>query len=382
MWQNDNSCQGKSEIRNGLTRDRAIDLSIRIWAELAETGGDYSEKEKIASRYGNFDCNCPLCEYAGKEGRRIGVTPMECPHCPYYQKYGLCEEPGKPYNNWICSYSSEDAKSFLDQLLQLKGDKVYKVVASIDGVLHSLTKGYGQDLIYEEGKILDAPEGSMGIFVEPDMTAAHNQAQANSGYWFTDPSKSQYVAIHEAVPLGEQLLITRETFFSNRTRYPAILLGKEVWNNKLSRPEPRFKVGDRVRLLYNCQASGTNSRKVGNIYTVTNITWGFSDSITGEDIDHPHYHYPIEGASPLDEDWLELVPPEEKWVNVTSECTLTWYPCDGVSLISVHHKGARILLIGADGNGFFDRAKESYKLEIGTHSTCGSWFKILHKQAI
>ncbi|GAH25957.1 unnamed protein product, partial [marine sediment metagenome] len=61
--------------------------------------------------------------------------------------------------------------------------------------------------------------------------------KGNRGY------KEGKLVIHEATPLGKQYKINwHGTFGEEMIRYPAILLGKEVWMDKPARPEPKFKV--------------------------------------------------------------------------------------------------------------------------------------------
>jgi len=97
-----------------LTRKQAIDLSVKIWEELADTGA--SNKYEVAAKYGSFRFACPLCEFAG------GGWGADCRSCPYQQEYGFCDEDCKPYGLWAgCGGDkSEHAKALLAQLLYLR----------------------------------------------------------------------------------------------------------------------------------------------------------------------------------------------------------------------------------------------------------------------
>ena len=109
-----------------MNRLEAIETSIKIWGELAETGGN--SKGEVARQYGEFNHHCPLCEEVGE-----GAGYWEeggCDKCPYFQEYGMCQEHPNPYDAWRLTESNEDrkkhARDFLAQLLYLQhkeGDK-------------------------------------------------------------------------------------------------------------------------------------------------------------------------------------------------------------------------------------------------------------------
>ena len=116
--------------------------------------------------------------------------------------------------------------------------KVYKVVVELpNGTKVSRTAGgkeggwsANHELVYKEGMVTDAPEGSLGIFTDKDLKDACRTAEDTSG------GKEGTRVIHEAIPLGQELLETNTFFGNNVGRYPAILLGKEVWRGE---PAPK-----------------------------------------------------------------------------------------------------------------------------------------------
>lgn len=105
-----------------LTEAKAIDLTIELWAWLAETG---KEKEDWPSweGYGGLDekgdCKeveslCFLCKFADRT----------CSSCPYYKKFDLCYNMNAPFSKWEGATTSKTrkkyAKMFLEQMNQLK----------------------------------------------------------------------------------------------------------------------------------------------------------------------------------------------------------------------------------------------------------------------
>ena len=117
--------------------------------------------------------------------------------------------------------------------------KVYKaLVRRDDGTLVSLIarkEWAGDQLEYREGEITYAPEGSMGIFVAATLEGAKCVGHRNSG--------GKPIIIHEVTPLGEMLTKRDTRHFAERDRYPAILLGGEVYSEE-AEPEPEEKLVD------------------------------------------------------------------------------------------------------------------------------------------
>jgi hypothetical protein len=155
-------------------------------------------------------------------------------------------------------------------------------------------------LDYKVGQITYAPEGSMGVFVKETLDFAQTCGIANCGYAH---AAKGIVVIHKSVALGTRLPYSRQ-IFGDEPRYPAILLQEEVWREKLTRPEPKFKLTDRLD-------------KDGEPVTITKIIWAQDDKFST----HEHYHYSDTFGRIWDEAQLELAP-EEAWVDVTGECTV------------------------------------------------------------
>ena len=104
-----------------LTKEQAIDKSIELWEFLAKTGdgkGNWSRWGEFKLMGSNF---CFLCEYDVNLGS-LEVTNDGCPHCPYFQKFGSCENG--VYAGWQDAVTrinrKKYAKLFLEQLKELK----------------------------------------------------------------------------------------------------------------------------------------------------------------------------------------------------------------------------------------------------------------------
>jgi hypothetical protein len=113
-----------------LTESKAVEISIELWEWLAETGSrqkrswpGWNQYKKYAepsdyNPYGTFAQGCCLCEY---DKQQLG----RCEKCPYWRRYGFCNEFGSPYRNWSnWNNTSEERKlyaaEFLAQLKELK----------------------------------------------------------------------------------------------------------------------------------------------------------------------------------------------------------------------------------------------------------------------
>ncbi len=88
--------------RTKITRQEAITISIELWEELAETGGDQDAKDAWPGweQYGGRMRNsCALCQY-GYAHRRAAES--DCSHCPYYLKYGGCQKNDRTvFQRWL-----------------------------------------------------------------------------------------------------------------------------------------------------------------------------------------------------------------------------------------------------------------------------------------
>ncbi len=109
-----------------LTKKKAIQISIELWTELAETGGGPDDKFAWSGweKYGEMIKGCSLCEYA--LGMAGGIE-NGCEQCPYLKMYGgKCY--GKPYTQPYAKWEVEAdvpkirkkyAALFLSQLMEL-----------------------------------------------------------------------------------------------------------------------------------------------------------------------------------------------------------------------------------------------------------------------
>jgi len=190
-------------------------------------------------------------------------------------------------------------------------NKVYKpLVRTEDGRLVSIfarrrpTLDY-PELEYKEGTITYAPEGTRGIWTSPDLERGKKQKE-NA----TDKlSEGGTFVVHEATPLGNPITTPTEVGAPS-TRYPALLLGKEVWREEAPRPELKFKVGDKVIVVESPEMTCAAPR-------------GATVTIAQGQYFNPHtkqWVYLADGGLRYEENWLELAPKEE-WKDVTGECT-------------------------------------------------------------
>uniref|UniRef100_A0A6M3LQJ7 Uncharacterized protein n=2 Tax=viral metagenome TaxID=1070528 RepID=A0A6M3LQJ7_9ZZZZ len=315
--------------------------------------------------------------------------------------------------------------------------QVYKVVR-IDGEeLKSVWAGNptggivisADGVVYKEGEITYAPKGQQGLSTFDTLLEAIAFAS-------TQAMKYSRV-VHEATPLGKrgEKVGSAYSWGNTAATYPAILLGKEVWKEEEKKPEPKFKIGDRVyfdgieevltiksfdwlgdhyayRFNENCNFNSEwllspapkpePKFKVGdkvrikddwvgrkNRFGGTHETWNGKVSKIGIDCNGTFY-VELTGYRWVmnEEEAIELVPVEE-WVDVTKECTYS----NSSGYVCVRHGSYERILLGSkgmtlwcvlggnapsakNGSGQFD----NYKVEVGTtEHFCGK-FKILKKQ--
>ena len=100
-----------------LTRKKAIQLSIELWKFLADTGlekedwpeFEYDENDDEFIYQGkNIASGCFLCELTLED---------DCENCPYYEKFGHCNEDGTYYNLWESSTTKRKRKKYASQFL-------------------------------------------------------------------------------------------------------------------------------------------------------------------------------------------------------------------------------------------------------------------------
>lgn len=106
-----------------FTEADAVDCSVIIWRQLAETGGDEGEKRSIATPLAEafglerFDSNCPLCEYRSQESET-------CTECVLGKAFGLGACCVAPWCKWKNTYDVTErrhyAKEILDALLDIQ----------------------------------------------------------------------------------------------------------------------------------------------------------------------------------------------------------------------------------------------------------------------
>lgn len=302
-----------------------------------------------------------------KYGERAGV--LEVNYMGHEGRVLCVEESGK----WRY-YLNPDCYKLADEETEIP--TLYKVlVVNKDGELVSSIAGRGlgctwraqheTPVVYKEGEISYAPAPGKNLFAFKALDGFADSASSHINGNPTAFNKGVEWRIHEATPLGTP------TQRDGHTTYPALLLGKEVRRSEPVRPEPKFKVGD-------CVTSNIAGNIAGS-YIVGEVVWGQELGAT-----HKHWHYRDKARrhSFYDEEWLKLV--EETWVDVTKECTLSLRSNGGYYLIDFIHNRIKVAVTGSGGGRgkmYTDvPAIKDYQLEFSTSSTCGNWFRLLHKE--
>ena len=79
-----------------LTKKKAIELTLKMWRDLAETGETKDEWFARHPEYEEIYLGCFLCEY-GKQFKPDSI----CDHCPYAQKFiGCLNKADTPFFKW------------------------------------------------------------------------------------------------------------------------------------------------------------------------------------------------------------------------------------------------------------------------------------------
>ena len=107
-----------------LTKKKAIEFCKRMWARFAKTGetkDDYKYTKKELEHCGpkGFSplSDCWFCEY-GVQRIQNEYEEKACDFCPYYKKYGHCNEDGAPYNKWVYARFARTRKKYAAQFLK------------------------------------------------------------------------------------------------------------------------------------------------------------------------------------------------------------------------------------------------------------------------
>lgn len=107
-----------------LTRKKAIEITKELWTWLAETGEGYKNTWPGWKTYGVVQNDCAFCEYSYPKA--IGYHDTDdviCRKCPWYRKFGHCEEYDSPYWKWWEARSAKTRKKyarlFLEKLEEL-----------------------------------------------------------------------------------------------------------------------------------------------------------------------------------------------------------------------------------------------------------------------
>lgn len=101
-----------------LTAKKAIELSVKLWTWLAETGQqkwEWTGWKYNDGKYPYMEANCFLCEYNDRKG---GNMPTDCRFCPYNIKYNFCNKYGELFFRWSRAKREINRKKYAAQLLE------------------------------------------------------------------------------------------------------------------------------------------------------------------------------------------------------------------------------------------------------------------------
>lgn len=101
-----------------MNEQQSISKTVKQWTPLAETG----EGKPILN---DVTDNCYLCQYAYEAtGERNWGKSKRCRVCPYYKKYGMCNNSPSPFDKWCGADTKADkcihAAAFLAQVKTLQ----------------------------------------------------------------------------------------------------------------------------------------------------------------------------------------------------------------------------------------------------------------------
>ena len=108
-----------------ITEEEAIDLSIKLWTWLAESGSAYKAGWSGWEQPGCMANDCAMCEYHIQQMQtsqleRVGA----CQFCPYNRMFGGCMGKDSPYGAWTGALTvgkrKQAASDILQQLRRIK----------------------------------------------------------------------------------------------------------------------------------------------------------------------------------------------------------------------------------------------------------------------
>lgn len=105
-------------MRKILTKERAIDLSIKKWEAIIANGGNNLTKgDAINLGIWNFSGTCGLCE----KYKDYEKNDNQCFKCPFNcnLQYG-CSNLSHVWFKWYSERNKETAQAVLDALVELK----------------------------------------------------------------------------------------------------------------------------------------------------------------------------------------------------------------------------------------------------------------------
>lgn len=102
-----------------LSKRMTLGLTISIWNELAFYGGNLSDKDWIAGKYGEFENSCPLCEYVKQNPRQYCDVGKGCLIKWADDEMSTCVNYSSPYKLWTRVTSIDSKQYFAKEVVQL-----------------------------------------------------------------------------------------------------------------------------------------------------------------------------------------------------------------------------------------------------------------------
>lgn len=99
-----------------LTKLEAIDISLKLWRDLAENGYKHKDESEYYSLVEGMSGGCALCEYI----ENYNPIDDSCRHCPLWDtKAGTdCTDRGQPFDDWEIAIDREDRKEHASRLVK------------------------------------------------------------------------------------------------------------------------------------------------------------------------------------------------------------------------------------------------------------------------
>ena len=113
-----------------LTKKEAIELTLKMWRDLAETGKGKGAWFKRYPEYKGIYLGCFLCEF-GTRKRPAGSSC--CIHCPYSEKFYACMTWDSPYFKWTDAPTPKTRKEYAALFVKQLSRAIYQCIVSRSG---------------------------------------------------------------------------------------------------------------------------------------------------------------------------------------------------------------------------------------------------------